>query len=117
VWHFSYWGGNRAEAEPGPASALVPLQGLAKQYSARVTFISGDVHVGAFGCFQAHPKEYNKVVDHKFMLQVRIYRYQRSTKHIYSNLPTDCGARNHNSYCELNALPRSLAITNEAIVG
>jgi len=46
------------------------LQGLSKQYSARVTFISGDVHVGAFGCFQAHPKQYNKVIDEKFMLQV-----------------------------------------------
>ena len=37
-----------------------------------MTFISGDVHVGAFGCFQAHPKQYNKVIDEKFMLQVGI---------------------------------------------
>jgi hypothetical protein len=36
----------------------------------RVTFISGDVHVGAFGCFQAHPKQHMRVVDPKYMLQV-----------------------------------------------
>jgi hypothetical protein len=28
------------------------LQALAAAYSVRVTFLSGDVHVGAFGCFQ-----------------------------------------------------------------
>lgn len=46
------------------------LQGIAAAYSIRVTFISGDVHVGAFGCFQAHPKQHIRVVDPKFMLQV-----------------------------------------------
>lgn len=46
-------------------------QGIAAAHSVRVTFLSGDVHVGAFGCFQAHPKEHIRVVDPKFMLQVR----------------------------------------------
>jgi hypothetical protein len=36
----------------------------------RVTFMSGDVHVGAYGCFQAHPKQHLRVVDPKFMMQV-----------------------------------------------
>jgi hypothetical protein len=47
------------------------MQTVAQTYSARVTFISGDVHCGGFGCFQAHPKQFNRVVDHKYMLQVR----------------------------------------------
>lgn len=51
---------------------LLLLQGIAAAYSVRVTFISGDVHVGAFGCFQAHPKQHIRVVDPKFMLQVRV---------------------------------------------
>lgn len=46
------------------------LQGVATSYSVRVTFISGDVHVGAFGCFQAHPKQPIRVADPKYMLQV-----------------------------------------------
>jgi len=46
------------------------LQGMAESYSVRVTFFSGDVHVGAFGCFQAHPKQPIRVADPKFMLQV-----------------------------------------------
>lgn len=46
------------------------LQALAEQHSVRVTFLSGDVHVGAYGCFQAHPKQYLRVVDPKFMMQV-----------------------------------------------
>jgi hypothetical protein len=50
---------------------LYCLQALAQQYSARVTFVSGDVHVGGFAAFQAHPKEFNKVIDPKYMLQVR----------------------------------------------
>jgi hypothetical protein len=45
---------------------------LAEQHSVRVTFMSGDVHVGAYGCFQAHPKQHLKVVDPKFMMQVSI---------------------------------------------
>jgi hypothetical protein len=49
----------------------VLLQTLAEQYSVRVTFMSGDVHVGAYGCFQAHPKQHLRVVDPKFMMQVR----------------------------------------------
>lgn len=49
---------------------LSSLQGIAAAYSVRVTFISGDVHVGAFGCFQAHPKQPIRVVDPKYMLQV-----------------------------------------------
>jgi hypothetical protein len=49
---------------------LCAVQGIATSYSVRVTFISGDVHVGAFGCFQAHPKQHIRVVDPKFMLQV-----------------------------------------------
>jgi len=36
----------------------------------RVTFASGDVHVGAYGCLQAHPKVHDRVVDPRFMLQV-----------------------------------------------
>jgi hypothetical protein len=48
----------------------VVLQTLAEQYSVRVTFMSGDVHVGAYGCFQAHPKQHLRVVDQKFMMQV-----------------------------------------------
>jgi hypothetical protein len=47
-------------------------QTVAQTYSARVTFISGDVHCGGFGCFQAHPKQFNRVVDHKYMLQVGV---------------------------------------------
>lgn len=46
------------------------VQGVAESYSVRVTFFSGDVHVGAFGCFQAHPKQPIRVADPKFMLQV-----------------------------------------------
>lgn len=46
------------------------LQEIATAYSVRVTFLSGDVHVGAFGCFQAHPKQHIRVIDPKFMLQV-----------------------------------------------
>jgi hypothetical protein len=48
----------------------VLVQTLAEQYSVRVTFMSGDVHVGAYGCFQAHPKQHLRVVDPKFMMQV-----------------------------------------------
>lgn len=46
------------------------LQGLAARYNVRVTFISGDVHLAAFGCFQSHPKIPNRASDPKFMLQV-----------------------------------------------
>lgn len=45
-------------------------QGIATTYSVRVTFVSGDKHVGGYGCFQAHPKQPIRVVDPKFMLQV-----------------------------------------------
>lgn len=66
---------------PAPASdsescalwlRVLLLQGIAAAYSVRVTFISGDVHVGAFGCFQAHPKQHIRVIDPKYMLQVRM---------------------------------------------
>lgn len=50
---------------------LCGVQGVAESFSVRVTFFSGDVHVGAFGCFQAHPKQPIRVADPKFMLQVR----------------------------------------------
>ncbi len=53
-----------------PASPLPPLQAIANTYGVRVTFLSGDVHVGGFGCFQAHPKQHLRVVDPKFMMQV-----------------------------------------------
>eukprot|EP00878_Enallax_costatus_P010752 GHUV01011229.1.p1 GENE.GHUV01011229.1~~GHUV01011229.1.p1 ORF type:complete len:261 (+),score=89.98 GHUV01011229.1:1492-2274(+) len=46
------------------------LQAISASHSVRVTFLSGDVHVGAFGCFQAHPKQHIRVIDPKFMLQV-----------------------------------------------
>jgi hypothetical protein len=52
--------------------AALHLQGIAATHSVRVTFISGDVHVGAFGCFQAHPKQHIRVVDPRFMLQVGV---------------------------------------------
>jgi hypothetical protein len=54
-----------------PAPAADPTQAIAGRHAVRVTFLSGDVHVGAFGCLQAHPKVPDRVVDPKFMLQVR----------------------------------------------
>jgi hypothetical protein len=53
-----------------PPCAPRLAQALAARYAVRVTFLSGDVHVGAFGCLQAHPKVTDRVLDPHFMLQV-----------------------------------------------
>ncbi|KAK9817992.1 hypothetical protein WJX72_005420 [[Myrmecia] bisecta] len=46
------------------------LQGLSKEKEIRVTFISGDVHVGGIGRFYTHPKVRHLRNDYRFMTQV-----------------------------------------------
>jgi hypothetical protein len=69
---------SRKPVESCPHSTHPPNQptptnqkALAARHAVRVTFAGGDVHVGAYGCLQAHPKIRDRVVDPKFMLQAR----------------------------------------------